>query len=523
VRFRLNADYGVPARPASVTARARANSSDRLMGLRGLPRDVALLLAYIILDGSYIGDQARLGIKIGPLPIFVSDAALIVLFAICMRKHTGRLLNWGFSGGSAGTIGRAVWLLFLMAIVYFALAFPEYRLYAVRDLAIFGYSLFFPLTYFALTRRIYAAKLVRCFVYAICAGAVLFNFERVSGIHLFELHQAFKGLPGGQEVPHLSADNLAELSSSLAGLLAYAAVQRKRRALHVGLLLLCLITLAELVDRSSFLGFCMAGGVLFVIGAGRSRRYLTTLAVGFCALLLLSAPGELPIPGGARLHGLWLALYSGANFQSDPDANFRLERWHAAVETWTTSPLFGVGFGVPILSDEWVRSEVRVAAQQDKMGSFNQGMPHNTFLMVLARTGPLGLGLICFAWIAVIIKLFKALRRRAIEPDRLAILGILVAMIPIAALNLFFERPMLCAPFWIMLAAGYKLAENVPAAIPRFRLGIAPSTAVWDWRQRSSYPQPARAASNYAPKAPTLTGISEPKPKVNRSGSSRRH
>jgi O-antigen ligase len=484
VRFTNAANYGAPPVLVRAGARAQAKGSERLMGLRGLPGDFALLLAYVILSRSYIGDEAQLGIKIGPLPIFITDAVLAALIAISLRMHTGRLLNWGFSGGGVGAIGRAVWLLFLIALVYFALAFPQYRLNAVRDLAIFGYSLFFPLTYFALTQRSLAIKLIRYFIYATCLGAAFFNFQLVSGIHLFQLFQVAKGLPGHAEVPLISADNLgASLTAALAGLFAYLAVQRKRRGWHAAALVLCLVTLIQIMDRSAFLGFFLAAGVMFVLGVGRSRTYLTVLAAGFLMLLLLSAQPELPIPGGARLHGLWLALSSGADFQSDPDGQFRLERWRLAANTWITNPIFGVGFGAPILTDEGVRDEIKATAEQGKLGSFNQGMPHNSFLMVLARTGPLGLGLICFAWIAVIVRLLKGLRRRAIDPDRLAVLGILIAMIPYAALNLFFERPMLCAPFWIMLAAGYKLTKNVPLEIPRTRVAPLRARQFSDWQQ----------------------------------------
>jgi O-antigen ligase len=457
------ANYGVSPMPACATAQARANGSKRLMELRGLPVDFALLLAYIILCRSYIGDEDSLGIKIGPIPIFITDVALAVIIAISMSRHSGRLLNWAFGGSGAGRIGRAVWLLFLMSLVHFALALPAYGLLAARDLAIFSYSLFFPLTYFALTRRIFAAKLVRYFIYATCIGAVLFNLETIFGLHSFAMYHAAKGLPGHQKVPLLSADNLQDnLSAALAGLFAYLAVQRQRRGLHIGLMLLCLVALAQLGDRSAFLGFFIAGGVMFVLGVGRSRLYLSELAGGLAILLLLSVQGTLPVPGGAVLHRFWLVLSSGANFQTDPDAQFRMERWQSAVQTWMTSPVLGVGFGTPIIRDEWVHSEIKGAAQRDKLGAFNSGMPHNSFLMVLARMGPIGLGLICFAWITAITRMLKVLSRRAPDPDQMAALGVLIAMVPIAALNLFFERPMLCAPFWIVLAASYKLSETVP-------------------------------------------------------------
>jgi O-antigen ligase len=493
----MAANYGVSRDPLRATAQKRASGYYRLLGLRGLPADYMLLLAYVFLDGSYIGDEARLGIKIGPMPIFVTDAVLLAVIAICIRKHGGRLMNWGFTGGGAGAVGRAVWLLFLIALVNFALAFPEYRLLAVRDLAIFGYSIFFPLTYFTLGQRILAAKLIRYFIYAICIGAAIFNFQLVSGLHLFKLFHSLKGLPGHLELAHPGAGNLGNIGAALSGIFAYFAAQRTDRRLHAGLMLLCLATLAQVMDRSSFIGFFMAAALMFLLGVGRSRFYAGALGTTVIALLLVSAQGELPIPGGARLHGLSEALFSGTNMQSDPDGAFRLQRWHSAIQFWMTSPAFGVGFGAPIIAkDEWIRSEVKGAAERTSMGSFNEGMPHNTFLMILARIGPLGLGLVVFAWIATIVRILKALRRVP-NPDLLAMLGILIASVPVAGLNLFFERPMMCAPFWITLAAGYKLAESSPVPIARARVRSGLDNATWIGQQHSSRGGWEQAARDY--------------------------
>src|SRR5215469_13216660 len=143
VRFANSANYGVSLNPVNTTERVQPNSLNRLIGLRGLPADFALLLACIILDGGYTGDQASLGIKIGPIPIFATDMILMAVIAISIQKRASRLLNWSFTGGGAGAIGRAVWLLFLISVVHFGFAFPKHGLLAARDLAIFGYSLFF--------------------------------------------------------------------------------------------------------------------------------------------------------------------------------------------------------------------------------------------------------------------------------------------------------------------------------------------------------------------------------------------
>jgi O-antigen ligase len=452
------------------------------LALRGLPSDTLLIVLYVALSRAFIGNEASLGIKIGPVPLFVTDVTLVVLIAMDLHKRGGRFLNWVFGGGGARAIGRAVWLLFLISVVDFALAFPKYRIMAMRDLAIFGYSIFFPVTYFALKERVQASKLVRYSIYATCLGAVFFNLQTLVGVHLFALYENPKGLPGHQAVGHIGGNNLgAALGPGLAGLFAYLAMQREHRLFHAGAMLLCLAALAQIMDRSAFLGFSMAAGLMFILGVGRSRIYLTALAAGLLAVVLVSAQAELPIPGGARLHSFWQSVSSGANYLNDPDAQFRLQRWGKTAAVWMTSPVFGVGFGAPIIADtggENLRGETKQAIQRGGLGAFNVGMPHNSFLMALARTGLIGLGLICFAWFSGIIRIVRLVMRGVADADQVASAGALIAMISTAALNLFFERPMLCAPFWILLAASYKLSERVPQQINKTLRSTAPPEAV---------------------------------------------
>src|ERR1700731_1736047 len=98
-------------RRTGAAERVRANSLRELLTLRGLSAEGLLILAYTVLTRSFLGDQATLGIKIGPVPIYVTDATLMVLVALTFQKRCGRFLNWLFGGGGAGTTGRAVWLL----------------------------------------------------------------------------------------------------------------------------------------------------------------------------------------------------------------------------------------------------------------------------------------------------------------------------------------------------------------------------------------------------------------------------
>jgi O-antigen ligase len=453
----------------------RRKSLLALLTLRHVPWDLRLILVYTALSRAFIGDEATLGIKVGPVPLFITDALLMLVILINIRKRRGRLLDWLLGGNGTGAIGRAVWLLFLLAIVYCAVALPNYGIMALHDLAIFGYCIFFPLTLFSFSRHQQAAKVVRYFVYGTTIGAVLFNFQTISGAQLFTLYNAGKGLPGHEAISHLTAGNLgAALGPGLAGLFAYLATEREHRALHLVAFLLCLTALAQIMDRSAFLGFSIAAGLLFMLGVGRARSYLIVFGTSLCFILLLSAQGELPIPGGKRLNNFWLIVSSGANFQNDPDAQFRLQRWRKTTELWLTSPLVGVGFGTPLLlnsAGENLRGEVKMTQGRGGLGAFNVGMPHNSFLMAAARTGLLGLGLICFAWFAGIYGGVKRLTSRHVDSDQAASVCALLAMVTTAGLNLFFERPMLSAPFWIMLAASCGLSEIVH--LPRLTKGFA--------------------------------------------------
>ena len=101
-----------------------------------------------------------------PGPIFLTDITLLLLFAVSLVRWPSRILYWLSEGVGAGPVGRVIWILCILATVYFVLAFSEYGLYAVRDLAIFGYSLFFPLTCFAIRDRRDAVRLLRYLTYA---------------------------------------------------------------------------------------------------------------------------------------------------------------------------------------------------------------------------------------------------------------------------------------------------------------------------------------------------------------------
>ena len=144
-------------------------------------------------------------------------------------------------------------------------------------------------------------------------------------------------------------------------------------------------------------------------------------------------------------------MVSGAEYHADANAQFRLIRWHFALETWFSSPIFGVGFGTDILPN-WLLS-------LDELNTFNYGMPHNTYLTILARTGIIGFTLFAFPIAWVLYRVYRLMRSGWGNPHLLAAANMICTMAGFGLFVLFFERPLHGATFWIMMAVAVRLAE----------------------------------------------------------------
>jgi O-antigen ligase len=379
------------------------------------------------------------------------------------------------------------------------LAFGTYKLYAVRDLAIFGYSVFFPLTYFAVDDGVAAQGTIRAFVYA---GAILGLLVVVNVLTGAEfgglLHTHSNGMYFEMPTESSGGGDVAGIAAFSAGaLLAYAFMLRRRRWLHMAMLLFCIVASAAIPSRSSTVALVLAAALMWLSLASKRRVAMACIAL-LVVVLVIGAVSSFPHnPIANRFEGLELrvaSLLQGP--QADPTSAFRMRRWSYAIELWETNPLVGVGFGRLILpyGMDW---------RSYQAGMLNAGMPHNTFLFVLDRMGILGLGLIVFCWSLGIARGFKTFKRSR-HPDVLAATNILVAMAGFAAFVLFFERPMNNASFWIMLAVAQRLAETSRAQ--QRRVGgerfQPPSWVREPWQEPPAMPGPAPAAAPWAARRP---------------------
>jgi hypothetical protein len=441
-------------------ARDRRGSLTMALSLRGMTSELWLILGYIVVTG--IGDlqAARLSIQFGQNAIFLTDITLLLLLVVSFAREPARVLYWGSEGIGAGAVGRAVWILCILSVVYFVLAFPKYHIYAVRDLAIFGYALFFPLTCFAIRDRCDAERLLRYFTYSgVILALTILGQCTILG---FKSHLAEStGLPGGVHssvlertlLQLLNEDRGARSIFSLAALSAYMIFDSQLRYFHVVCAIACFLALAATTSRAGVVGLILASSITLLY-AGRRDRVRYAMVAALFTLLVAVSPG-LPadMPGTRPLRELRTATLSAAAGPSvDPTSRFRAIRWKYTFKLWLSHPVVGVGFGRPIIP-------YGLQQHDERKGKFNGGMPHNTFLFIAARMGILGLGLVLFCW-SLISRRLLATFRWIHRADYLAAASILAAMFGFAMFGLFFERPVNNTGLWIVMAAGARLVEE---------------------------------------------------------------
>ncbi|HUY27500.1 MAG TPA: O-antigen ligase family protein [Candidatus Binataceae bacterium] len=449
-----------PAAPSYPLARGRGparrpSRMRKILSMRPLRAEMLLIIGYLVATRVFSLTAAKVGIELGPVPLFLTDLTLLGLLACALVKEPGRIMFWLSSGRGATGSGLALWLLCGMSIVYFQIAFPIYKIMAVRDLAIFEYSLFFPLAYFALRNRGWAIRVTRYCVYSGVVLAVLMLAQKATGIDLW-LGELSRNI-NGQWVTYVGGDDYGAITASaLMGLIAYLIFERDYRRFHAAGAILCFLALAANGARSAVVGAALAGAAGFMLLSTRYRIIFGILFAGLICGVVAGATLPETIPGVPALHSLSIGMSSALSGGSDMDAQFRIERWRDVTETWLSSPLFGVGFGRNILHREFVGSGL--------LGKFNEGMPHNTYLFLLARMGLVGFALVVIAMGLGIVKLGYSVKRYR-QADDFAAFNVLVTLAGYAAFVLFFERPMNNAGFWIMLAAGVRLAETSRAAM----------------------------------------------------------
>jgi O-antigen ligase len=419
----------------------------------GITFELWIILAFLAANGVADLKAAKLGFHVGPMPLFLTDIVLLLLLLTSLVRWPSRILFWSSTSTGAGSAGRAVWFLCVIALVHFAFAFSEYKVYAARDLAIFLYSLYFPLTYFAIRRRADAVRLLRCLAYAGAVSASLLLLQIATGIKTGLFKTSYRVVLDHRVAQLRSGDANIFALFSLALLLGYLMLGHRHRMFYAACAIACFLALIAAMVRSGVVAILLAGTATLLCMRPTSRPKVLFLAAALALPIVLAPTMSAHMPGEKLLRGVRISIVSAAKGPSvDPNSEFRIVRWKHVVHLWLEHPLLGIGFG---------RRLVPVAFENraEREGRYNAGMPHNSFLTILARSGLLGFALIAYTWLMTLVHLFGTVRRKH-RPDDLAAANLLTAMLAYAMLGLFFERPETNATFWIVTAVSRRLVES---------------------------------------------------------------
>jgi len=441
--YSLSAPPSLLPTPANGLGRAATLSQ---LGLGGL-----LVVAYLVMTRIGTLDAAKLGVQVGPVPLFLTEMFILGTGLVAAVTRPARLVCWLISGGLAGAPGVMLWLLFVISVAYTVAAFGQWGILAVRDFAIFGYGCIFALTYIVLDTHERAAAAMRWFTYSAIILALLLIADTASGAHvLFPPEYRLVTSTGLFAESYGGGDVGGIISFSLIALLAYAAASPERRPLHLVAAAICFYAVMITQTRSAILGLGLAS--LYGLFGMRTTQRISFIALGVGATLaFVVVPVLMPESGLARAISMFSdAVRSGFTVHADANAYFRLLRWDKVFELWRQHPLFGVGFGKPIVPASLIT--------EAEDGKFNAGLPHNTYLTILARLGLCGFILTMGAWIVSIVVATRAIRRPTFGADAFAAGASLVAMMGFATFVLFLERPMHNAALWIVAAIACRLA-----------------------------------------------------------------
>jgi O-antigen ligase len=419
-----------------------------------------LVVSYLVITRIGCLQVAKIGIEIGPIPLFLTELFVLAILGVVIVSRSQEFITWLLSGATAGWAGSFLWLLLLTSVVYCLAAVGQWGVLAVRDLAIFGYGTVFPLTYIVLDRPEKAATAMRLFSYSGIVLALALIGDTVSGLHVLfpALQRGVEGM--GDIASYGGGDVGGVLSFCMAALLAYAAETPDRRLFHLGAAAICFYAIMIGQTRSATIGLVLASLVLFA-GARAAIRFALLAAIGLAIALVVAIPVLFPTSSLARvILGFLLTLKSAGGVARDGDAYFRLLRWDAVLDLWRSNPLFGAGFGRPIIPANLV--------DPAENGLFNAGLPHNTYLTILARLGLVGFALIVIPWVGSIVMAVRLVRRRVYGADLFAAGSAMAAMFGFAAFVLFLERPMHSAALWMVAAIAARLSQG----------DTAPATAI---------------------------------------------
>ena len=267
----------------------------------------------------------------------------------------------------------------------------------------------------------------------------IFAFTVIAGMVAFLLVMSGNGGGFGPVATSTGATRLAHGSFAIAfGIvpLAIIAVYRQRLISRWFLLLLppLLAGLVLINHRSSWIAFVIALAVLF---ATRITPGVMAVFATIFLLIVFLASGTV---GSSVPLAKELQRAQTVSDTSDPNAKWRLNFWHNVIRSALQHPLYGAGY------DNYPREFVPPESLKDDVPA-----PHNSFIALAYRIGPL-------PWLLVVFQLLRLLsrgfRQGATERDpyrRAAVTGLVATMTyqtVFSTFNVSFELPYSAPIYW---------------------------------------------------------------------------
>lgn len=425
------------------------------------------LLAFLVF-GYVIGNRGFAQIMpVSGLPLFLSELGLASsVTLVLLRGAQSRLLPVQYDW-----LNGLLLLWFTLGLGRIAWDVRTHGFIALRDFATVYYVGYFFVAQ-ALARQVNSQRLLQT------AFLVTFATLPVTGMLSYAFPDFFLSnlLVSGVPLIFYKDDLLASFLFTgyivllPAGSLVWRGADPWRWVLAIASLVFGL----TILSRASMVGLLLAIGWMSWAGHWRPFKVLAGVCLaGLLGITIVSLLQKRDFTE-TRAYAIYEAAISVAdfsgtrNYQSDTSSikgdnnRFRLVWWrNVAVETATTSPIFGHGFGADLAAG-FVQEYY-----PDSTDDFTARSPHNIFLTIFGRMGAAGaLVLAAIYWniFRATLRTAKAARLDSSRLDTLTFQAACWVIMVSSCFGVVLEGPMGAIPFWIMLGLAHHNATRPPVS-----------------------------------------------------------
>ncbi len=425
-----------------------------LVRFSGISADT-IFIGFLVI-GYIVGNRGFAQLMPAPgLPLLPAEAGLLLAVG-------WRTIRCAFEGQLPFRRDALNWIVLawlVIGTVRVVFDVPRHGFLAVRDYAMIYYAVFFFLTQHMGRDPAARRYLTNCFLFAVLALVPVYILFQIFPTFFMTQLTVFR-----EPLVYYKGD-LAVTFLAIGSLLIFHWAKGAHR----------------------FWAWPLSTGMFLYVISGDNRASLLG-AVAASLLLLLARHGRFPVLQGAvtavalaivvalavlfennwanrKLHGLSDRLQSIADvtgrgryesaesFNKGDNNRYRLVWWkNVAVETWTTSPVFGLGFGADL-----ARGFVQ-EYYPDPSEEFNVRSPHNMFLTTFGRMGLAGLA-VWTVFCGVLLGRTCTALRRSHDPLVWSLWCSVWVILVSSTFGVVLEGPMGAVVFWTLLG----LAHSHPA------------------------------------------------------------